>query len=243
MKVTSLLVFIIILHFGTLFSQSYGELKSKENRKVEVTDRLDSLLNDLIDKNEDLGSRDFSFNSRNSYWREGKIYTKEHDTISGKIKNHIDLYGQTSMALYFKQTKIKRYRADKIIGYESAGRQYFSKRFSNLPPGFIEIIEKGKINLYFTKYNKVSLLTPIAIPSDYFVNEFYLEINGNTEEELIGPIPFSEKHFQTLMDENLKGYPDLVLKIDTHKYTIKQIREIIQLYNNHIDNNEVLNIN
>lgn len=228
-----LIAAIFILNVGNVYSQTnFKDNKLKGSRKVEMTDRLDSMLNELIDKNEDLRYRTLSFSYVNSNrWRVGKIYTKENDTITGKIKNHIDCYGKTSMVLYFKTSKRKRYRADNLIGYECFGRQYRSKRISYLPPGFIEIIEKGELNLYFVRYNQPSLV--VSFIKGDFKDEFYLENNCNKDEKLTGPVPSSGLHFQALMNNYLTDYPELMSKINTQKYTIKHIREIIQLYNDY----------
>jgi hypothetical protein len=209
---------------------------NREARKVMETDTLDYELNHLIDKNEILDNRELSFYNKNTRWRNGTIHLKNNDSVSGIIKNQIDYGGaETSMVLYFKhddESKSIRYRADKIIGYESDGRIYLSERFSDLPPGFIEILEKGKINLFFTKYVDIGYtLANIYVPP---VEEFYIETIDSYNKELIGPIPSSEKQFIEFMSTYLVGYPELILKINDHKYTYKQLREIIQIYNKHM---------
>ncbi len=216
---------------------------NKIQRKVEVSDSLDKLLNDLIDYNESLATRGLAF-SMHEEWSFGEIYNLEGDTIRGEININKYQGGQASMVIYFREkseSKKKRYRADKLKGFGINDFHYVSKKFSNLPPSYIEILEEGRVSLYFTKYRQYSErydpVKQISYPGLYPVYEFYLEPLQGEKKELLGPIPVSNKKFPDVFVPYIKDYPELVAKIKDGKYGFPHIQEIIQVYNMYKDNN------
>jgi len=231
---------LLVFMFLKLNGQSdFYEQQSKDKRKVEITDSLDILINKLIDSNEPLQNHSISFPNKDK-WRTGSIYTHTGDTLFGEIKNIKHQGGQTSMVLYFREnvdSKKQRYRADKLIGFSVKNKEYVSKKFSDLPPSYIEIFEKGKLSLYFTKFRQVSGSHDPMRQIDYatidMVYEFYLESIYNPDKELIGPIPCSNKTFPDFIIKYIEDYPELAMKIKKQKYNSSHLREIVQLYNMH----------
>lgn len=212
------------------------------SRKVEEIDSLDITLNKLINSNKSLNDHGISFPNKDK-WRLGKIIKLNGDILQGEIKNKKHQGGQTSMVLYFRKdtnSKKQRYRADKLLGFEIADRKYRSKKFANLPPSYIEIIEEGSLNLYYTQFRQVTGHTDYARQIDYvglhMVYEFYIEISNSSENILIGPISHHQDEFVDLISNYLSDYNELLLKIKSHKYNYWHLREIIQLYNKYKSN-------
>jgi len=233
----------MVLPFHNLFSQSFNydsELKNK--RKVMVDDSLDQLLNSLIEYNECIESRGYSFVKKNTDWREGKIFTKENDTLIGEIKNAIHQGGETSMILFYRKNIDSvevRYRADKLNGYQCSNKEFCTKRFSNLPPGFIERLENGNIELFYVKYpqNRGFINNQLNIVDD---EDYYLEISGCNQKELI-LIPLEVDTFPEFIKNYIKDYFELSQKIEQLKYTGVHIREIIQIYNLYFNTKKIVN--
>jgi hypothetical protein len=222
-----------------LHSQQWENNISFTNRKVYVEDSLDIKLNMLVDSFPPLYSLNISYNARNNNWRSAMVYTKDNDTLTGEIRNKIHSTGKTSIFLLYRKDSLSekiKFRSDKIRGYEYNNRKFFPKKFSGLPPGFIEQLNTGRLNLYYTKY--------IVIQSGYdainnrpyntreeIILEIYLEITEKDNDELIGPIPLKQKQFKKYITPYISDCPGLLDKINNDKYTIQHIREIISLYN------------
>lgn len=232
--------FLLLISITTcnLYSQVEPyDYPSKKQRKVEVVDTLDELLNDLIDFNESLLKRGNAF-SMHEQWNFGEIYNLDGDTLQGEININTYQGGQASMIILFREnseSKKKRYRADKLKGFSINETHYVSRKFSGLPPSYIEILEKGSVNLYFTKYRQYSErynpATQTSYPGLYHVYEFYVEPLSGDSRELLGPVPVSYKKFPDVIIPYLNDYPQLTTKIKDGKYDFTHLREIIQVYN------------
>ena len=235
-------IFIISILFiisFNLHAQQWEKDILFTNRKVYVEDSLDIKLNLLVDKFPPLYALDITYDTRDNDWRAAKVYANNNDTLIGEIRNRIHSTGKTSIFLLYRKDSLSKkikFRSDKISGYEYDNRIYFPKKFSGLPPGFIEQLDTGKLSLYYTKF--------IVIQSGYDAMnnrsyptgeekalEFYLEIDGDDKGELIGPIPLKQKQFREYIIKYIVECPKLLDKIKDEKYTIEHIREIISIYN------------
>jgi len=232
------LTLLLLCSFFSLFAQVYPyDFPNKEQNKVQVEDSLDKLLNDLIDFNESILQRDVAF-SEHEEWSFGEIYKLDGDTLQGEIKVKKYQGGQTSMIIFFREnneSKKQKYRADKILGFSLGNRHYVSRKFSNLPPSYIEILEQGNMNLYFTKYRryaeKYDPVRQVSYPGLYPFYEFYLEPLSDDEKELLGPVPEDEKKFIKVISPYIQEYPELIEKLKQGKYGFSHLREIVQLCN------------
>ena len=223
-----LLLIIWITQYSVgLYSQEVQDLRNLENeRKVNIEDTLDIELNALINVTPSLSELKVTFDSKYNNWRSGKVYTKTNNTLFGEIKNKIQHSGKTSIYLLYKedaQSKKVRFRADKINGYEYDDRKYYPKRFSNLPPSYIELLDSGKLSLYYTKYFMIGgRYDPITetsyIGGKVTILELYIETENINNNELIGPIPLEQKRFCRFIVKYIQDYPALVEKVINQKY-------------------------
>ncbi|MBN1184105.1 MAG: hypothetical protein JXB49_17560 [Bacteroidales bacterium] len=223
-------IFLVLLAFFIANSKAQNQVENRDNRKVIEIDTLDVKMNKLINLNEDLNSRDVSFNNNEKFWRQGKIYTLTNDTLIGEIKTIAYTEGLATIEVFYRKdenSKKTKYRADKVLGYSSNNRDYFTKKFSNYPPLFIERLEKGALNLYFVKFNQSLNFGAWTRTRTYF----YIEVNDSLQEMLSGPVPNNPKEFKEFINDFICDYPALFTKVQNDIYNENHIREIIQLYN------------
>jgi hypothetical protein len=228
----------LLIPILTLNAQNQSE--NKANRKIIEKDSLDGKLNYLIDLNEDLNSRDVSFSKEYTKWRKGKIYTLTKDTMIGEIKNSTYMDGFASIVVFYRKNEKSRktkYRADKVLGYSSNDREYFTKKFSGYPPLFIEKLEEGRINLYFVKFYQVTGMNSFGGLSSREKTYFYIERTDSIQNELSGPVPIKSKNFKEFIQNYISDNPYLCSKVQNDVYDEKHLREIIQIYNEKGDSN------
>jgi hypothetical protein len=215
-----------------LYAQTQSENKIK--RKIIEKDSLDVKLNYLIDLNEELDSRDISFSKEYTKWRKGKIYTLTKDTMIGELKNSIYMDGFASIVVFYRKNKNSpqtKYRADKVIGYSSNDREYFTKKFSGYPPLFIEKLEEGRINLYFVKFSQFTGMNSFGGYTSREMTYFYIERTDSIQNELLGPVPEKSKRFKEFILDYISDNLYLCSKVQNDVYDKKHLREIIQIYN------------
>jgi hypothetical protein len=234
-----IVILILICQFSYAYSQKENIDNNWSRRKVVEKDSMDIRLNMLIEKNEILEFRELSFKKENREWRPGKIYLLNGDTLSGEIKNKKYKEGAATVRVYYRkdnQSPKINFRADKVLGYCSNNREYFSKKFSYFPPCFIERLEQGELNLYYVKFEEFRGWKSNGIVIAKLKNDFYIESNDSLHNTLSGPIPEKSKDFKEFISNFIFDYPELLAKVRNDIYIEENIREIIQMYNTHKQN-------
>jgi len=235
-SISDILKFIIVIFcFETMFYEAYASKEVadyKSLRKIQMRDRLDSIFNMLIDKNEDLDLKEHSYNNAMVSWSSGKVILNNNDTLLGKIKINVYAGRANKGQIIFQQdgsNSILYYTANRIKGFEKFNSIFLSKKTETSSPFFIEILEEGRINLYYRKVVQRNINSRGEMISIY-KKEFYIELSDNMGI-VYGPVPQSNRMFIDFMVKRLQDYPQLKAKVASGVYKYDNIREIIQIYN------------
>ena len=182
MKTKLILILILIL-------ATFGLTRSQEIDCLGLQSYIDSLLLDstIIKKRFEAMQL---FKNPYLLWEEGKIITKENDTLIGLVLLEKQNINGLPIRISFEDTsgKQKSYKADKIYKFNMGKKKYVSLKVESYS-FFVQKVFADKVNIYYGKYagttNAVFITPGIPIPYSQSGKDVFYFVKDN---KILGPI-------------------------------------------------------
>jgi hypothetical protein len=168
-----------------------------------------------------------NFNSRaqETGYLPGAIITPDDERIEGLVKNVNMIPARILEDIKFKRAEGERvqvYSPNQLLGYESDGNIFVSKKLEDGRKIFVRKFNTGKLRLYGAlAFGGDASYTVTFIP--------YLQLDNDPVIHLLQPLSFKKQ-----MLSYLKDAPELCKLIADKTLKRKDIEEIVNLYNEEV---------
>jgi hypothetical protein len=155
----------------------------------------------------------------------GAIITTDDERLEGLVKNVNMIPARILEDIKFKRAegeKVQVYSPSQLLGYESDGNIFVSKKLENGQKMFVRKFNTGKLRLYGgLAFTGDASYTVTFVP--------YIQLEGDPVIHLVQQLAFKKQ-----MLSYLKDAPELCKLISDKTLKRKDIEEIVNLYNEEV---------